>query len=204
VIDGPPSNLRPDLRAGVALVIILALVGVVAGVLWQWWSPPGPHAFVIGPGLLQPDETEAFVAGDGRFAVISLVVGLTAALLVWFRKTSRGTVTVLALAVGGMAGSLVTAVVGHWTGGGNDSGRTNTVLAALPLSLHMHGLVFLEGGVAVLVYCLFACFVADDDLGRPDPARRLARRSVGPDMQLQHPGRDGDGPGGPQIGDLAL
>ena len=46
----------------------------------------------------------------------------------------------------------------------------------MPLWVQMHGLLFLEATLAVLVYSLFVAFAVDDDLGRPDPVRaaRLA------------------------------
>lgn len=177
VPSAPPRSFRrrwapaEDLRAGAVVVAVLAVLGVLLGVVWQWWSPPGPLGFVVAPGAIQPDETEAFVAADGRFAVLCGAVGLVAGFVVWRRRGLRGPVAVLALAVGGLAGAVLTALVGHLLGGGSDSGRPNSLLRELPLSVHMRGLLLLEAALAVLVYVVFASFAAADDLGRPDPDR---------------------------------
>jgi hypothetical protein len=195
-----PSPIA-ELRVAAMIVAALAVVGVVLGILWQWWSPPGPRAYVIGPGLIEPDETESFVAGDGRFALLAALVGVLAALTVWFAALARGVAAVVALAVGGLAGSGLMALVGHLLGGGTATGKTNTIIDQLPLSVHMHGLLFVEAAAAVLVYGLCASFAAADDLGRPDPAReraladRRAARSVRPGTEGQDTGAYGDGPG---------
>jgi hypothetical protein len=202
----PPSVrslIGPQLRSMVVVVAAIWGAGALLGLIWQWWSPPGPAGYIIGPGQIQADETEAFVAGDGRYGLIVLVCGIAAGLFVWFgRATTRGTGAVVALAVGGLGGAWLTEVVGRLTGGGTDSGRANTVVAHLPLSVHMSGLLFVEAAAAVLVYGLCVSFAVADDLGLPDPQREAARGSVGRQVQLQHAGGDGDRPGGPQQGDL--
>ncbi|MGH8963323.1 MAG: hypothetical protein ACRDWT_19390 [Jatrophihabitantaceae bacterium] len=197
-----PAHGRIDYRDLVAVVILMSAGGALLGLVWQWWSPAGPAGYVIGPGRIQPDETEAFVAGDGRYAMIVVASGIVAALLVWFGRIARGIPAVLALALGGLAGAGLTALVGHLTGGGKGTGRTNTVIDALPLSVHTSGLVLAEAAAAVLVYALCVSFAHDDDLGEADPARDLARASVRPDVELQYAGGDGDGPGGLQQGNL--
>lgn len=171
---GPSLRARwapaDEVRAGLVIVVVLAVAGALLGVLWQWWSPPGPLGYVVAPGAVQPDETEAFIAADGRFAVIAAAVGLVAAVVVWRRKQSRGPVAAAALAVGGLLGALLMAMVGHALAGGQAGGKPDTVLHHLPLTVHIRGLLLLEAAVAVLVYSLFASFAADDDLGRPDPS----------------------------------
>lgn len=160
-----------DLRAGAVVVGVLAAVGALLGVVWQWWSPPGPLGFVVAAGAIQPDETEAFVAADGRFAVLCGAVGLVAGFVVWRRRGLRGPVAVLSLALGGLVGALLTLGVGHLLAGGSAEGAPNTLLRELPLTVHMRGLLLLEAGLAVLVYIVLASFAAADDLGRPDPDR---------------------------------
>jgi hypothetical protein len=192
---------RAALGPATVVVVLLWALGGVLGLIWQWWSPAGPAGYVIRPGVVQPDETESFVAGDGRYAVLTVAVGIAAGLLVWFLAVARGTLAALALAAGCLGGAVLTEFVGHWTGGGTADGRANTVLAHLPLSLHMGGLRYAEAAAAMLVYGLCVAFTVHDDLGRPDPLRD-AVRSVRADVQLQDVGSDGDRPGGPQQGDL--
>jgi hypothetical protein len=199
-VESPPADRgsgRPagrwapaaDVRAGIYLVVALAVLGAVLGVIWQWWSPPGPRGFVVAPHSIQPDETEAFVASDGRFAVICAATGLVAGVVAWFRTSTRGPVTVLALVVGGVLGALLTDVVGHLLGGGAGDGKAQTVLPELALWVHMRGLLLLEATVAVLVYGLCVAFATEDDLGRPEP------QSVGAGDQMQFGWGGADAPG---------
>lgn len=166
----------------------LTVAGVPVGLIWAWWSPPGPRALLLPGGKVQPEESEAFVAGDGRFAILVIALGLIAGLVVWTRRAVRGTIVILALAAGGLAGAAVTALVGNLSGGGSASGRAGTVVGELPLSLHATGLIFLEAAAAVFVYGMCVSFAAADDLGRPDTERagadgavpgRAGRASVG-------------------------
>jgi hypothetical protein len=181
---------REDLRTGVYVVLVLAVLGALLGVLWQWWSPPGPLGYVVAPHQIQPDETEAFIAGDGRFAVICAGAGLLAGLAAWFRTSTRGPVMALALGIGGLLGSYLTGVVGHALAGGTGNGKANTLLQHLPLTVHMRGLYLLEATVAVLVYGVCASFAADDDLGRPEP-----KTSVGVWDEMEHVRGDRDAAG---------
>jgi hypothetical protein len=178
-VDAAPPPVRPswrrrrsrELRAAATIVTVLALAGVPLGLIWAWWSPPGPRALLFSGGQVQPEESEAFVAGDGRFAILVVVAGLLAGLVAWFAKAVRGTIVLLALAAGGLVGAAVTVLVGSATGGGTASGKVGTVVDELPLSLHATGLLFLEAAAAVFVYGLCVSFAAADDLGHPDPER---------------------------------
>lgn len=192
-----------DLRFAAFVVLALAAVGAVLGAVWAAWSPPGPRAYVLAPGVFFPDETEAFVAGDGRFMVLGAVAGLAAGIAAWLAVARRGPLTAFALVVGGLAGSAVMELVGHVLGGGSFAGEPGAVLPQLPLSLHAQGLVLVEPALAALVYALLVAFTASDDLGHPDPVRTAsARRSVGAGGHPYDSGGDGDAPGVAQQRDL--
>ena len=191
---------REDVRAGAVIVGVLAVLGVLLGILWQWWSPPAGLGFVVAPGQIQADETENWVAADGRFAVICAVVGIAAAIVVWRRRSTRGPVAGAALALGGLIGALLTAGVGALVGGGSDRGKTGTLLRELPLRVHMHSLLLLEATMAMLVYSVLVSFAVRDDLGRPEAGAEEGDEpgSVGVDGQLQDGRGDGDTAGGLQ------
>ena len=40
---------REDLRAGAVIVGVLAVLGVLLGIRWQWWSPPAGLLAAVGP-----------------------------------------------------------------------------------------------------------------------------------------------------------
>src|SRR6478672_7560629 len=90
-------------RAGL-IILSLVFVGSVLGLVWEFWSPPGPLGAVQNGGV-QADETEAWAAGDGRFALLVGVVGLLAGLVTWLVRRARGPFAVWALTVGGLAGA---------------------------------------------------------------------------------------------------
>lgn len=196
-------------RPVAALFGALLVIGAVLGVVWSGWSPPGPRGALLGAGT-QADETEAFAAADGRFALITAVVGILAGVVAWYLRPQRGWLVALALGAGGVGGSMLTDLVGRWIRGQGPEypcGPAGKVRCTehLPLWVQMPGLLFLEAALAVLVYSLFVAFAVDDDLGQPDPVReaRLATRSVGPQPGLEHPRGDGYRAGTPQQDDFA-
>lgn len=192
-----------EVRAGLLIIAALVVLGALLGIVWEVWSPPGPAGLIVPGGAIEADESEAFIAADGRFAVLVFVVGLAAGLLAWFLRRRRGPAVAAALAIGGVAGAALTNLVGHLLRGGSASGAAYTVVRHLPLSVHATGLLFLEAAVAVLVYLLCTAFAAADDLGRPEPgAGRAVSGSVGVGGELEDAGGDADAPGGLQQRDL--
>ena len=215
VIDGLPGTSEPrrrrryaadetlaDGRIALVVVLALAVLGAALGPLWSAWSGAQQRAYVVAPGQLYPfDEVETRAAADGRFLAIVAGVGLLAGLVAWlFRAAHRGPLVLVALGVGGVAGSALTWWTGYLTGGGTYHGAPRTVIHRLPLTLHMPGLLFVEPAVAILLYGLFVAFAAHDDLGRPDPVRQ--RLLVRAHDQPQYGWRDGDGAGPLQQRDL--
>ena len=194
---------RTDARVAGAVVLALAGIGAVLGLVWAWWSGPQQRAYVLAPGKLYPfDEVETMAAADGRYFVLVGTAGLLAGGAVyWGRRANRGALLATALAAGGLAGAALTWWVGYLADGGTYDGAPRTMIAHLPLSLHMTGLLLTEPAFALLVYGMAAAFAVADDLGRPDPRReQLLIRRV---RDAEYGGGDGDAAGVPQQGDLA-
>jgi hypothetical protein len=189
------GDRQVQIRAAGWLAFALAVIGAVLGPVWEAWSPPGPVGAVLPAGI-QADENEAFVAGDGRFVLITGLVGLAAGIVAWRvgrLRLARGPYVALGLGVGGLAGAAFCELVGNLVRG---SGRTFSCSAAsgrcidhLPLTVHMHALLLAEPIAALLVYNLCVAFAAADDLGRPDPVGAVSGR---PQDHPQQAGRDGD------------
>lgn len=220
---GPRND---ELRAAATVTAALIVLGAVLGFVWAAWSPARPPGVQLPAGTVQINESEAFAAGDGRFAIIAAVVGLAAGIGLWWWRSVRGPWIALALVAGGLAGAWTMEKVGHAAGGGTNSGPPQTAIRHLPLDLHMTGLYALEALLAVLVYSVLVAFAVDDDLGRPDPERDAARRTVPagwpgqpdspaqpeppaqpdplvqPEYLVQNAGAHGDGAGLPQQGQL--
>jgi hypothetical protein len=150
------------------IVATMALLGVPLGLVWQAVSPR-TTGLVIQSGAIVPDENEAFIGTDAWFALLTAIAGLVVAIAVWTRRQWRGPVVVVALALGGVVGALVTALIGYLTGGGHSTGNPGAVFT-LRVSVHARGLLLLEAAVAVLAYGLLAAFTVRDDLGRTESA----------------------------------
>jgi len=164
-------------RGFVRVIGGLGLAGVVLGVIWWAWSPPRPRAFVIDnhrfAGLfdvaaLQPAEAENWIASDGRFVILTGALGLLAGYAAWHWRSARGPVIAAALAAGGVVGAAITGLVGFLLGGGQLTGKPNTVIVTR-LNVHAYGFYFVQAALSVAVYCICVAFARDDDLGRPDP-----------------------------------
>lgn len=195
-----------QLRAAALMVLGLAAAGALLGLLWAAWSPPGPLGAIL-PGGVQPDETEAWAAGDGRYAIIVAVVGTLAGAAGWLLRRGRGPYLVVAYVAGGIGGAALTWWTGHLARGSGPSFPCLTTAGRavceqhLPLSVHMTGLIFVEPALALLVFGLIVAFTRRDDLGRPDPVREalLVQPGGEPDDGWSY----GDGAGPPQQGDLS-
>ena len=159
---------RTGVFAGAWIVAALAVAGIPLGLFWQAVSPRSA-GLVLQSGAIVPDETEAFIGTDGWFALLTAIAGLIAAVVVWTRRSWRGPAAVVALALGGVVGAMVTALAGHLAGGGHSTGKADALIT-LPVSLHATGLLCLEAAVATLVYGLLVAFTTRDDLGRTDSA----------------------------------
>jgi hypothetical protein len=167
------SSFPREIRVAATLFGALVVSGVVLGLIWAWWSPAGPQGYQYTHhiALQLSEESETFAASDGRFAVLTVSLGVLAGIAMWFVRSVRGPWIVLALGVGGWLSAEVTSLVGHLAGGGSDSGVYQHTIAHLGLHVRASGLIMIEGAAAVLLYSVLSAFAADDDLGRPDPVR---------------------------------
>ncbi len=115
--EGDPG---PELLRAVAVALLVTVAGAGLGLLWVWLAPRVP---LISDGtavFLQDSEGEEAIGADGTFVLLALGFGaLTAALVFWFRRRG-GVATVVALAVGGVLGSLLAWRLGEWLGPDQD------------------------------------------------------------------------------------
>jgi hypothetical protein len=157
------------------------LGGVLTGLIWRAWSPRSV-SFVLdiggGRGVIVPDESEAQVAADGRFFVLTVVVAVIAALLTWRARSQRGPGAAVALAVGSIVGSLSMRGVGQTLSAGRRSGPVNTAFHP-PLTLHATPMLLVGAFLAVVMYTGAAVLSNDPDLaGRRAESAEVATRPV--------------------------
>lgn len=160
---------RADLKVAAAVVGILLLVGVVAGVGW-WWVAPQPTYRVAADGLyLVGDQPQEYVAADGWFALITAFVGAGAGLLAWLRVRRAGLGVVIGLFVGGLTGAAVAAGVGLFLGRSDPYAAPLDSVTQGPLELRAWGVLLVEAGVALSVWLLLDLLVLRDEQAAGQP-----------------------------------
>ena len=103
---------REDVVALALTAGVTVLLGAPVGLLW---SAIAPHAHVqvqAGDAFISDATTEVFIAGDGWFIGITLVVGLACGVLAWLAARWSGPFVVVGLAAGGLAAAYVASRVG--------------------------------------------------------------------------------------------
>ena len=166
VAPEPPAVRRewPIGRADLVWAAVWALVPVVAGLVLAFvWHALGPHVEIVMTAIDQPDltdyNTEAFVAGDGRYAVLTGIAGVVTGALAWLLRRGRGPLLVIALAAGSLGGAFLTWKLGTHLGEAEYRHLFKTAVAGTHFSQNMQlraeGLVYLEplAAVAVFVGC---------------------------------------------------
>jgi hypothetical protein len=167
-VPAVPSRRRGLVPLAVLLTAQL-VAGVLIGLIWLWWSP-SPVSYLLSDGsgrsVVIPDESEAQIAGDGRFVVLTILAGLLFGVLGWTLRRLRGPLTIAVLAAGSLLGSVLAMSIGRWL-----SGSTAAVVnqAFRPkLALHASSALWLQALAAVLVYTSLAGLSGDPALGNPD------------------------------------
>ncbi|GAA3082560.1 hypothetical protein [Streptosporangium carneum] len=134
-------------------VLVLGLLGVVAGVLWSLLAPRPPYAMTgQGPFLADP-STQALIAADGWFAAVTGAVGLACGAVGYsLSRSGRPLAVVLGLAGGGLLGSYLALLVGRVVNLGpanvTASGKTMSLFPG-PLDLTAHGVMYAWPTLAV-------------------------------------------------------
>lgn len=112
--DEGPRTADPvqDVRAGALAMVLVAVGGLLLGVLWVWLAP---RVELISDGraiYLKDSESEAPIAADGWFTLLGGGLGAVSGALVFWRFRKGGIGIVIGLAVGG----LLAALIGMWLG----------------------------------------------------------------------------------------
>lgn len=156
-----------EIRGAAAIVAALVIVGLLVGLLW-YQLVPTLHVRVLEDGrqLLADQDSERVFAADGWYFVLTLGVGLLAGAGAWFWRRVRGPSAMVALALGGVLGALLTWWLGHQLGPSEPTADDIGAVVAAPLKLRATAAVVVEPFAAVVVYLIATAFAARDDLGR--------------------------------------
>jgi hypothetical protein len=172
----PGSGLVPGMPmvvAGVAAVLVgTALLGVVAGFTWAAVAPRA-LAVVVGRGsadVVNP-ETNAFIAADGWFTLLTAVGGVVSGLAGYVLTVRRhGPLAMAAVVVGGLPAALIAMWIGQQSG---TAGFNHALAVGQPGAL-VHAPLSLGGIGALAFWSLFAGLTA----GGIEAVRQLRQRQA--------------------------
>lgn len=174
---GPPASaywrgwpeVRTDLRTSLRLVLALALAGLPAGLAWWALAPRAVFRIAAaGPEPVGSPSDELLIADDAVFVLVLAAVGLIAGAAAWWMRRRRGVATVVAVAVGALATSVVAWQVGEVLGAGPTQAQIEDVgsLVTTSLTLGSPAALAVAPFMAVLAYVVRALMSDDDGLGR--------------------------------------
>ncbi|NUW39849.1 hypothetical protein [Nonomuraea rhodomycinica] len=117
-----------QVRAFAVTVLAVAALAVLAGLLWSALAPRAPYQVTgQGPVLADP-TTQALIAADGWFAVITGGLGVACGAAGWFLSRHDRLPVLLGLCAGGAVAAFVTL----WVGSTFTLGAVTVEAAATP------------------------------------------------------------------------
>ncbi len=108
--------MKTEVREAAVITVVVALTGLLLGVLWWWLAPHVPLIADDSAVYLKDTEGEQAIGVDGTFTLLALAFGAVSALVVFLVRRRGGVPLVVALAVGGLLGSLIAWRLGVWLG----------------------------------------------------------------------------------------
>ncbi len=104
--------LREHLLTFTAPFVAMLLLGAPLGLLWAWFTPRiGVVETAAGLALTSP-EGKSFFAVDGWFFVMSIAVGIVAAVGVWLALRGRSPLVPAGLVAGALVGAQIAREIG--------------------------------------------------------------------------------------------
>ncbi|WP_457205611.1 hypothetical protein [Nocardioides sp. P5_C9_2] len=111
-----PGGLRAAVSRVAVVLATFAVVGAIAGVVWEWvWTPPLGIVY-RGEWLFEPAGPDYAFSGTGWYVVIALAAGLLTALILGWVLVSGEVTTLVAAVVGSVLAGWLMFTVGHTLG----------------------------------------------------------------------------------------
>lgn len=117
--------MKKELLQAAAIMVVVALSGLVLGALWIWLAPRIP---LISDGeavYLKDTEGEQAIGVDGTFTLLALGFGAVSGVVAFLVRRSGGIALVAGLALGSLLGALLA-----WKAGGMLGPDTDVVAHA--------------------------------------------------------------------------
>ncbi len=174
-------------RVGLEIIVASAVVGGAAGFVW-WLLAPDVLVHVVDAGVtLDAYHGGRMFTRDAVFSLAAAVSGVLIALPGFLRHRRTPASALLALVLGGVAGSFVMLGVGRLLGPGPIEPRADDAAVGtwldLPLDLEAMAAIMVWPIVSVIVVAVIAVFSDDRSPWappgeRPQPMRPVESRSV--------------------------
>lgn len=161
------------IRNGVLATLVIAVLGLPAGLLWTALAPHTAYVVDSGAALLADPETQTLIAADGWFAVVTGGAGLLCGVVAYVLAGRLGEPGLLGgLTAGAGAAAVVAWRAGHLAGLAQfrhalRTARDGTTVHAA-LGLHATGVIVAWPLVAVIVFGLLEAL---DPTGRESRGR---------------------------------
>jgi hypothetical protein len=108
-----------ELRAAAVVVVVLAIIGLLVGLVWGHVAPRALYTVVdVKQRLAQQNdvESEAQVGVDGWFALIGAGVGLVTGAVAWRWRSARGPFLMIVIAAASLLSAVIAWRFGLWVG----------------------------------------------------------------------------------------
>jgi hypothetical protein len=174
--------MKTEVREGTVVAVAVAVGGLVLGLLW-WWLAPKVQLISDGQAVYVRDtEGEQAVGVDGTFTLLALGFGALSALVVFLVRRRGGVPLVVALAVGGLLGSVLAWRLGVWLGPTQDvvahaEAVGKGVSFSAPLELGAKGALLAWPLAALLVHLGLTALFGPRD---PDPYDLYQQKQLDP------------------------
>jgi hypothetical protein len=174
--DGP--GLKTEVIEAVVVTVVVALGGVLLGLLWWWLAP---HVPLVGDVVdkswvvyLKDSEGEQAVGVDGTFTLLAVGFGVLSALAAFLLRRRGGVPLVVALTAGGLLASLLAWRLGVWLGPTKDvlahaKSAGKGVTFSAPLKLGAKGALLAWSVAAMVVHLGLTALFGPRDPEPPYP-----------------------------------
>ncbi|MDQ3760499.1 MAG: DUF2567 domain-containing protein [Actinomycetota bacterium] len=170
-----PSRLgavvRADLLPAVAVLCMVAVLGLPLGWLWSRLAPP---EFVMrSPGAATPGGVLSFVGQSERrfddmatFLLLGLAAGVLTGAALWLLRRRRGPLVLVTAVLGSLIAAWLAMRIGLWLAAARYPNLASTGLAFPRAPVLESGWVVVAQPFAVAVtYCITAAWNGTDNLG---------------------------------------
>ncbi|MEU5806978.1 hypothetical protein [Streptomyces sp. NPDC047718] len=198
-----PGVTAGDVRDGAAVALVVGASGALLGLLWAWLAPRAQYVSNGQAVFLRNTESEARIGADGTFLLLSLGMGVLAAVLLFLWRRRGGVPQVIGLGIGSCAAAWLGMRTGEWLGGSGDVAAAAAAAGKgvpfdAPLELLAYGVLLAWPMTALLVHlgltALWSPYDPEPDsepavAGEPGPAAVYPPPHVHADPAHQEPPR---------------